>query len=208
MAVRIHAEAPLPQKPYPLPEHERLWHAVAAMTFAWANVENGAVMLLNSALRSDESGMAPAIFFAPAHLDSRLAILNRVMEVFASNHRSSAALIWQGWETCLSGLRKQKEVRNKVAHGQITHLAINGKTYVRLTGPIFDTHKSRIGLANKQVPGMSAHDIEKSVEAVLASINIMHLLGNAVQAVHKADAATLRQTLPAIESYLKNQPRK
>ncbi|NKE71906.1 hypothetical protein [Candidatus Manganitrophus noduliformans] len=147
-------------------ENKRLWNATAAITFAWANIENSMIMLLEKILnenRTSSVSYASAIYFAPSNIETRFKIVDRALEEFIYHH--GLVGLADEWKACLKTLDNLKRTRNKVAHGHISSIHKNGKTYYRLTSPLFNMQEARATYKNKQIPGLSANDLENSLKA-------------------------------------------
>jgi hypothetical protein len=150
--------------------HRRLWNGVAAMTFAWANLENAMVILLGNIIEPKLIGrFSSAIYFAVGGLDVRISIVDAAFRELLDQHQFRDQIM-EKWDSLLNTIGRLKRTRNKVAHGQITTTSANGKNHVRLTAPIFHQQSSRAAFRKRQIPGISANDLEKSVQAVNQAI--------------------------------------
>jgi hypothetical protein len=116
--------------------------------------------------------MASAILFAPTGVEARLSIAERAVMVAIGRLPGSsepAALAIKLFER----IKKLKETRNKIAHGSLNTVEINGKRYVRLTAPNLDF--GRMKPKNRyEAPGLSLNQLRQAVRGVFKA---RHQLG-------------------------------
>jgi hypothetical protein len=179
-------------------ERQRMLKAVAAVTLEWAEVENMCVFLLRQILAHGHMGIASAIWFAPTNLETRLTILDRAFCEFVRNEEHEDRIL-RVWASTMNTANRLKSLRNKVAHGQIVVHRTNGKNYIRLTAPLLDNLKFRESRRPKQLPGVSAHDLERSFRSVLALADRMRDIANLARFTRMGNTPALLETLAQLE---------
>jgi len=184
------------------PERARMRVAVAEITFAWADLENASVLILRT-MMGDSGYLASPIYFAANNLETRLRIIDAAFRRFLEGHSRETEIL-EIWGQLQNAVNRQKDVRNKIAHGEmITHIRGDGRRYIRLTASLLDHERFRESRRRKQLPGMSAHDIEKStatIDALKERLQIVFRLSRALMSENEEALsgilAQLRADLP------------
>ena len=158
--------------------------AVAGVTLAWAEIENAFVFLFRMVLHHHTMAIASAIWFAPTNLETRINIVDQALReaIFESERETEILAVWV---PIMNSLNRLKATRNKVAHGQLVTHRRNGKSYVRLTAPLLNRAVFRQSRSRKQLPGVSAADLEQSAIATLALVERVTEIGSLILEVHR-----------------------
>ena len=92
-------------------------------------------------------------------------------------------------------------MRNKGAHGQMTTTMIRSrKRHVRLTTPLSEYGQLRKAARKGQLPGMSANDLERSVQAVEQTVRNLKVFTDIARAINSSAFSSLPEKLAALEA--------
>lgn len=195
----------LNEKDDPLaPEERRMKLAVAAVTLAWADVENLSATALREILNHPtDNRIAAAIYFASRNIETRLTIVDRAFRQFicGTKHEKEIVAVWESMQRTLSKLRA---TRGKVAHGEIITHRSNGKSYVRFTAPLADYRQQDEARESGQLPGMSVNDLEQSAKAVREAADRLIAIIPLVRTIYSGNEQMLLNLLPRLLSNSSN----
>jgi hypothetical protein len=184
-------------------ESARLRDSVAAITFAWAAVENSMTLVLARVIKDPIGDLASAIFFAPSALETRLAIVNSAVREII-HFLSIKTDVEKPWSTIMNRLGRLKETRNKVAHGQQqTFISPRNRRHIRLMPPLYNVQAAR-SHPSRQIPGLSANDISGSARSVHKTVKSIDLFQEIVPLIHTREISSLQQRLVALEDSLQS----
>jgi hypothetical protein len=186
----------------------RIRGAVADVTFAWASLEDQLVGIVAASLgRMDEYAMASAIYFAPANLETRIAIVDRVVRESLHEHaiESEFLSVWATFENSLHRLRK---TRNKIIHGSLLSMPIsptNERRTVRVSSQLFDVQRRRTH-KNGQLPGLGYAEITAHRNAVSGLFNVTATLRDIMWNINDEKPAALLQILHELAASRRTSP--
>jgi hypothetical protein len=185
-------------------ETKEIHEGIVQVTSAWSNIESAMAVLLGTVINDPPNALASAIYFSPGSSDVRFKIVDAVFcELCGQTKLMELEPLIAPWQTLMTKLNRQRGVRNKVAHGQVTTIFKNGKNHVRFTAPSFHFEKFTEALKAGQLPGMTGNDIQQSAEKMRELSNIIHLFLPIAKAVRASDAAALPQALAEVIASLK-----
>jgi hypothetical protein len=110
-----------------------------------------------------------AIYFSPTSAEARADIVsNALLQLVRENDdldtpETNWKTLAAHWASIAEALSSIRNFRNKVAHGSAQQLAIGKKTHLRLMSPAFDVIRVSRTIDRKQVPGLTARDIQIAV---------------------------------------------
>jgi hypothetical protein len=134
---------------------------------AWARVENAMAGFLEKLIGHSEDYVALHIYFAPNNTETRFKIVDTLARVKIEKHKPPHDLLDE-WAAVSTALGRAKEVRNRIAHGEIhtPSRTIKGKVkwQARLTASSFDIGRSWKEQKLRQWPGMSVHDVKATAD--------------------------------------------
>ena len=113
---------------------EKMSLALVQCNTSWSRVENAMAGLLESLLSWSADNVALHVYFAPNNTETRFKIVDTVARLKWQNY--SAHDLMAEWTSIFTALGKAKEVRNRLAHGeiQIPGRKIKGKLTHQLIG--------------------------------------------------------------------------
>jgi hypothetical protein len=192
---------------------------IVQITLAWAAVEGSMSLLLREVLGDASGEIAFAIYYSPASAEVRFKIVDAAFcELMGQSELKPAEfrVLMEPWMTLYGRLNNLKEFRNATAHGSISTFARFEKNYVRLMPPIFDFRRIVPSVRNRQIPGLSAHDVTVGATAIWEIIPKIGLFFPIARARRERDDATLQKTLaqaaasltiPAPQPVARKQPK-
>lgn len=186
-------------------EFAALRQGIASVTLAWAQVENALVRVLTAVLNQENMRVPAAMYFSLNGIDARMRLANSAfMELVAEKPYEIVACCL--WGKIMKKLNDYKKVRNKVAHGQIIGVgATNGVGRPRLTSPLLNWGQYREPLKKRQLPGMSANDLQQSQAAVQEIAKAIEEFEIVARLIHKGDEASLLQKFAELGKALQRQ---
>ena len=131
--------------------------ALADAISAWSHIEDALCLLLSEILHRHRAH-APAIYFAPTSTETRFAIVDRSLRIYAKDLSFSAEMLIS-WGLIQRKLGKVKRVRNKLAHGAVVTYAKGRVNLPRLTGPFSDWTSNHW---TPHPPGLSVADVRSA----------------------------------------------
>ena len=96
---------------------EKMSLALVQCNTSWSRVENAMAGLLESLLSWSADNVALHVYFAPNNTETRFKIVDTVARLKWQNY--SAHDLMAEWTSIFTALGKAKEVRNRLAHGEI-----------------------------------------------------------------------------------------
>ena len=140
--------------------------AIAQANTSWARVENAMASLLEWLLDYSTDNVALHIYFAPSNTETRFKIVDAVARVKWKDYKTHDLLA--EWVPIFTDLGRAKDVRNRIAHGQVEcpGRKVKGgnlKYQARLTALSFDLARRQRERKPRQWPGMSVHDVKATV---------------------------------------------
>jgi hypothetical protein len=193
-------------------ELRALRNGVGNVTLAWADVENAHVELLTAILNLEYMKFPAAMYFSLTGLDSRLRMVNAALQELLHEQREArevttlaASLITRIealWKTITNKLNRLRGTRNKVAHGQIVTVVGAGGWSMgvpRLTSPQLDWAQFRTSQKRKQLPGLSANDLNVSQKAVYTVAMQVREFATFVRLMHVAEHSSLLRKFAELE---------
>lgn len=170
----------------------------------WAGIENSLASLLG-VLLGNSVGMV--IYNCPNNTETRIKIVDRVFMV-SIYHAYHAKAFTQCWAKILLSLNRAKETRNKIVHWNTTEHWVGppkGKVVVRHVEPHSDLFagqrdfiefltgskpgaKAPHNVARKQLPGMSAHDVQDAADSFKRVSESIQTFTRSIRALNKNNA--------------------
>lgn len=187
-------------------EYKRMRAGLSATVETWSQLENSLSRVLAAAMNTPFDQMPFAIYYAPSNTESRLAIVDNAVYHIPLLH-GEIPQAKACWDKLFSKINNAKSTRNKIIHGQIVTANIGGGNHCRLTGAMFDfskRNKTAEAFANKQLPGMSAHDVERAAALFARRSNQCSKLAAIFKAMinQPDEPQAWRKTLAALEADL------
>ena len=187
-------------------EFRRLREAILELLHTWADIETHFSVLLGEILGDVPRAplLASAIYFAPSGIDARFRIVDgaltvAIRELDARDH--VAAL----WARLLVSLNRSKNVRNAVAHGQISLIIGNRKrrSQARLLPPAGDIFRLDEKIQRRQLPGLSSNDLRQSARKAYNLAEAVGEITRWLAAARRSDTDTSREILAGLEDRLR-----
>jgi hypothetical protein len=143
-------------------DYQKMYDAIAQANTTWSRVENAMASLLEWLLGYSHDYVALHIYFAPSNTETRFKIVDTVAHVKWQNYTTHD--LWAEWVSVKEGVDRAKNVRNRIAHGEIhgPGRKVKGtwKHQVRLTASSYDLGRTWKEHKPRQWPGMSTHDVK------------------------------------------------
>jgi hypothetical protein len=180
-------------------ETDELVRSVGNVTLAWAHLDTSLAELLASIIgdRSHNHALAAAIYFAPGSLDVRLKVVDQAINAVMHDQPASDMTL-PLWSGIHNRIKRQKDVRNAVAHGMIARRGpVTRPTGPRLVAPQ-KSPKFRKQLTDKTF-GMSSADLKRHVTAVGKTLHQIQRLTAFINAWSSGDATASQSTYRALE---------
>jgi len=174
--------------------------AVADFNVAFSQLEQALSHLLHDILNVGDSKLAYAIYFSPTSFDARAELVGNAVIQIATEQKRLAELL-PHWERITKWMRSVRILRNAIAHSSLLNLQIKGKLYARLSPPASDVIRIGRKLAERQIPGLSAHDIRQGSLKVRRLSDAVVLVSRVVAEFHDGNPSLQRRFLA-----LKNGP--
>jgi hypothetical protein len=191
----------------------RMKEAILNMTQNWAFIENSMASLLNSIISVSNFQFGLAIYFAVSSAEARFNIVDKVIIELLEKYENTRDLISKKdcqrlveiWKKIYSLLKRVKENRNSITHGNIQSITRgeHKKVHVRLTPLMF-----RLDMLNQmgggQLPGMSIKDIEETNRIMHGISYALMRLNMSITYIYAREKDSLLDSIHEIESHLKN----
>jgi len=183
-------------------DHQKIKDNILAVTLNWSNLENAMAILLESIIGISNYQFGFAIYFAAASADTRFNIVDNAIVAFFENNSHSEELL-NIWGKLYKFLKKAKEKRNIIIHGNvITYGRGNpAKNYARLTAPML-SRKMTKQFQSRQIPGMSANDVEHIAENINKLCTHLTLINQAIFFINTKNDESLLKTIHELEDRL------
>lgn len=189
-------------------EREAIRTAVADVIFGWADLELSLTHLLSRIVSDDNDlNLASAILFSPTGLDARISIAANAFRTFCEGRLGRQTARYEDpielWDRLMNKLKSQKNIRNIVAHGQITFAVPNNsnKTFVRLTAPILDFSRNQRDWQKQQLPGLSAQNLQQSIRIVETLSRQIELFAELASHLRRSDIAGYEKTFRQLRDF-------
>jgi hypothetical protein len=193
----------------------KLRNGVATATLAWSEIENAMTELLTAILNRDDMHLPAAMYFSLSGIEARFRLVSAALvELLHPLKKAqeklpvadqSADQVLKLWRPLANRLRRLKDTRNQVAHGQIMSIggwADDDKLGTpRLTSPMWDVMR-RLGdlrASRKPPPGLRSNDIFVHSAAVTKAAEHIRDLNECVRLIHAANKPALREKLAQLE---------
>jgi hypothetical protein len=179
-------------------EQEGIRLGVAAVTLAWANIENYLAMLLARIIRDEGSAIASAIYFTPTGTTLRIKVVDRALRSMAAGSAVEVLLLAK-WKPLRTELDNLWQKRNEVAHGQLLIVGgADGSNSAKLiTAPAlrFAYHKMESSLESGKISGLGASELENSATEMKRVGRQIREFADCVMLLQQGDICTLRKRL-------------
>lgn len=174
----------------------------------WSSMENGLSMLLQQVLtfpsKYDHKPYGFAVYFAATSAETRLAIIDAVLEQFFRRDPNERIAL-DAWAIILKQVSLARRFRNKIAHGTVHVTTIYDKQHARITGPLFDLKKHPPGRPI-QAHGISLSELNSQLSKIGARSSHVGALSLLVSWRQLFDEATLREKYLELLTALKTAP--
>jgi hypothetical protein len=190
-------------------EYVELNNYTLAFHRQWAELDNALGALLYEILHLPDSHIAYAIYFSPTSAEARAEIVsNALLQLVRENDdlgkpRTNWKKLNLHWVAISETLSAIRNFRNKVAHGSAQRLVIGKKTHLRLMSPAFDVIRVGRTIDRKQVPGLTAHDIQTAVSKTRFAVTMVDFTNKAIVALRDNDTLALLGIFSELEANLK-----
>lgn len=169
-------------------DHKLIAAGIVQFNRWFAQLETALSALLYVLLNKPASQVAYAIYFSPTSFEARVTIVENTLIQIASENDKLAPLT-KMWKTASFYIQKVRRLRNAIAHGTPTTVMAFDKPHARFTAPAFDIIRIGRIMANRQIPGLTHHDIEQGYKRVLLLHEIVDGFNRAVSAFHEGNPA-------------------
>ena len=190
-------------------EHDQLNNYTLNFFRQWAELDNAMGALLYELLHIQprSSRLAYAIYFSPTSAEARSDIVSNVIAQFvqenADHGKGELKELEAHWLTIKRTLRKTRIFRNKIAHGSPIRIAMGNRTHIRLMSPAFDVIRVGSALKKRQIPGITAKDVEKALNQIIKQIILVDDVNRLIVAFHAGENDALPEMFLELEGHLK-----
>jgi len=141
--------------------------AVAQADTAWSRIENAMASLLEKLIGSYNDTIALHIYFAPSNTETRFKIVDAAAQVKMTDKKVPDDLFAE-WNIVFNAVGRAKEVRNRIAHGEIQTPGQKRKGELvfqaRLTASSFDISRRLKEPRPPQWPGLSTNQVRATAD--------------------------------------------
>jgi len=173
-------------------EHAAIQQAVTRFNQQFAQLETALSALLYVAVNRPDSQLAYALYYSPAGFDARVNLVQNAIIQIASENKNALGSLSTPWVQ--SPLRKlvcridgTRHLRNAIAHSAHNTLHVGGRSHARLTAPAFDVIRVGRKLEDRQIPGLTANDINDGVTKAGWLIDRIDRLNRVLSAFYNGD---------------------
>ncbi|MBI2586057.1 MAG: hypothetical protein HYW28_09340 [Rhodospirillales bacterium] len=175
-------------------EYQQIREAIAGITMGWAALESHMALLLD--VITNKTGVGLAIYYAPANTETRFDIVDHALQT-AIRGQKCTAIVMTVWAPLKRRLDSARKKRNKIFHGSIGTVSAPRRggrgNYVRLMPPIFDFHRMQREHKDKQIPGMSAHDVSAITTRIWELGKDVNIMQDVMESLQRGDETTLKE---------------
>jgi len=162
---------------------------IGKLTLAWAKLESGLAMFLNSIVDGRDHWRGHVLYYAGTNLQPRLQVIDQLLlELIEFDRRQE--IVYPEWKKLNKAVREEAGARrNHVVHGQLVEKTDTAKKiYDRLIVPY---HGVR---TRKGQPEFHVADIELGVGAAMNFWRASRALGQAIEIIRSGGEATAKIT--------------
>lgn len=173
-------------------EHAAIRQAVTQFNQQFAELETALSALLYVTVNRPNSRVAYALYYSPTSFDARVDLVqNAVIQIASENKNALGSLITPWAQSPLLKLVYQidriRNLRNAIAHSAPNTLHVGGKPHARLTAPPFDVIRVGRKLEDRQIPGLTANDINQGANKAGWLIDRVDRLNRVLTAFYDGD---------------------
>ncbi len=147
-------------------EQEAIRTAVIAFNARFSELELVLGNLLSAIINIKDSKIAHAIYYSPTSFDARSEIITNAIIQIATERHALAGLLLH-WEKISEKIGQSRRLRNAIAHGSLLNISIGKTVHARLSPPAFDVIRVGRKIAKRQVPGLTASDINRGIQNLI-----------------------------------------